>query len=590
MPTDRTGTHEAPPVRQALSSLRPYLSMLGELKGRTTLIVLLMLASTAVGLAIPLIAGRYIDALMAAGRGDYQPRLLALLACGLVLQLAGSYFYSVHTARLGLAVITRLRSRVASHLIDLPCLYFTKHRAGDLSTRMTSDIGSIQYMLTTGLIAIARAMLTIIGALYLMFHLNVRLSLVVVAIVPLTALIVQRFGHRLQRLSREMYNELGDIGARVQEVAGSIRIIKVYNNQRHELGRLEALFDRFRAAGDKRAHLTALLDSLVQIMLWICLITIIVYGFELSSRGLTSEGVLVSFFLLAYRLAMPIGSLTSLYGSAQGAVAAAGRLDEILSQPPESAMSRPTRRGSRTGAAIRLEHVDFSYSERSALKDICMEIAPGRSVGIVGSSGAGKTTLAGLVMRLFDPESGEIYCDDRPYSEYALQDLRGRISYVSQEPVIHDTSLEDNIRFGLDDASIEQVREAARQADILAFIETLPDGLATPCGERGVRLSGGERQRIALARAFLRDPDILILDEPTSSLDAKSETSIREAVTKLMRGRTAIIIAHRFSLVRDLDEIFVMDDGRVVEQGRHRDLMAADGYYSHLYSLQNREH
>jgi ATP-binding cassette, subfamily B, bacterial MsbA len=572
-----------------IRSLGPYVHLLSEVKLRSALLMLLMLVSTAIGLGIPLLAGRFIDALSTADPGDLNLQLLALLGAALVLQLIFSYLYNVHMARLGLHVITRLRHKLVSHLIDLPCLYFTNIRAGDLSTRMTSDIGSIQYVMTSGIIAIVRSTLTIVGALVLMFSLNVQLTVVVICIVPITALITQRFGFRLQKLTRSMYDELGQIGANVQEIAGSIRTVKVYNNQQHELNRLQVMFRKFQDAGNARAHLTAILESLVQILLWICLVTVVVYGFQLSSRGLTTQGTLVSFFLLTYRLAMPVSSLTGIYSSVQGALAATGRLDAIMSQEPEHAMGDVPVRNQPKPVSITLEDVNFKYDDRTALENLNLEIEPGMSLGVVGPSGAGKTTLAGLIMRLFDPQSGQLLLDGTPYREFDLKTLRGRIAYVSQEPVIHDTSLEENIRFGLKDVTRADVETAARQANILDFINDSAEGMQTNCGERGVKLSGGERQRIALARAFLRDPDILILDEPTSSLDAKSEQSVRAAIQSLMKGRTSIIIAHRFSLVRDLDRIVVIDDGKIIEAGRHDELISANGFYQQLYAMQNRE-
>ena len=249
--------------------------------------------------------------------------------------------------------------------------------------------------------------------------------------------------------------------------------------------------------------------------------------------------------------------MTNLFSSAQGAIAAAGRLDDLFDVPPERRPGTPVPPIRHEPAAVRFEHVGFAYDQSghataSVLDDITLDIEPGQWVGIIGPSGGGKTTLAGLIMGLFPPTSGRLLLDETPYATFDLPELRACMAYVSQDPMLYDMSLEDNIRFGLRTADAEQIREAARRAGVLEFADRLSDGMDTPCGERGGRLSGGQRQRVALARAFLRNPGILILDEPTSALDAASEDQIVDSLRDLMRGRTAIVIAHRLSLVRDL--------------------------------------
>lgn len=574
---------------RGLRVLRPYLDLLQGQRLELAAATALMLGSTAVALAVPVHAGRLVDVLGGQLPDAPTGRTLALLGGLLVLQLLASFAYQVVSARLGLRTVANLRTRVYAHLLELPALFFTGHRAGDLSTRLTSDVGSIQYLLTSGLVGLARAGLTLAAALVMMLAINARLTATVLLLIPGTILLVRLFGGRLQRLSRQMYDELGRISSHVQETVGGIRSLKVYNNQNHEYGRFATQVENYRAAGMRRAWLSAALESGIQISLWICLVTIVVYGFTLAGRGQTTHGQLVTFLLLAFRVALPLSTLTGIFASAQGAIAAAGRLDDIFGVTPERAPGASVPPPQHGAAGLRFEGAGFRYPEaplQPVLKGLDLEIAPGQWVGIVGPSGAGKTTLAGLVLGLFPPTEGRILLDGRPYGDYDLADLRARMAFVAQEPVLQDQSLRENIRFGLASADDAQVEIAARRAGVLEFAAQLPAGLDTACGERGVRLSGGQRQRVALARAFLRDPGLLVLDEPTSALDAASEDRIRRTMKDLMTGRTAVVISHRFSLVRDLDVILVLSNGEVVEQGRHDELMAGKGPYSNLYTLQ----
>ncbi len=572
-----------------LRALLPYLRELRHHRRDFLLVNLLMVASIGFSLAIPLQAGRFVDAL--GGRLPDADRAAALgaVAALLVAQLAGTYLSTIVSSRLDLAYISRLRRRVFGHLLELPSLCYGDHHGGDLSTRVTSDVGSVTYIATSGTVSLARAVIALAGSVWLMLRLNPRLTLVIVAVVPATMLLVHAFGRRLHRLSREMYDELGRISDHVQEVAGAIRVIKSYNSQDHEAARFGAKVEAYRRAGLRRATLSAALESGAQILMWIALIVVVVYGFTMAARGATSQGQLVAFFLLAYRVAVPVSSLTSLYGSAQGAVAATARLDGVLAIPAERRRPGSPRPRFACRGELALEGVRFAYGDREVLHGLDLRVAAGEKVGIVGPSGAGKTTLTGLLLRLFEPAAGRLLLDGRPYAEYDLTDLRGQIAYVSQEPVLYDLSIGENIRFGLDDVTDAQVRAAAARANALDFIERLPQGFATPCGERGQKLSGGERQRITLARAFLRDPRILLLDEPTSALDARAEEAVRAALRALMEGRTAIVIAHRLSTVRDLDRIVVLAEGRVVEAGGHDALVARGGLYAQLHALQHGE-
>ncbi|PID80015.1 hypothetical protein CSB20_08530 [bacterium DOLZORAL124_64_63] len=577
--------------RLGLGALRPHFRLLRDQRLDLTLVLLLMLLSTGVSLAIPVIAGRFVDTINGVLRTVPERDQLLLLAGLLVLQLLGTFFFNIASARLGLRTVTRLRHRLFAHLLELPALYFSDQKAGDLSSRVTSDVGSIQYILTSGIVTFLRAVLTIIGALVLMFSLNPRLTTVVLLLIPATIGLVRLFGWRLQKLYRRLYDELGRISSHVQETAGGIRAVKVYNAQDHQLGRFDGMIQEYLSAGLRRAWLQAALESSIQISLWVCLLAVVIYGFTLTARGATTAGELVAFLLLAFRVAMPLGSLTNLYSSAQGAVAAAGRLDDIFALEPERMPGTPTMRPDPQPASLSLRGVSFRYpghqDNPAVLRDIDLEIPAGSWVGIVGPSGAGKSTLAHLILGLLPPDRGQLALDGRPYPDFELTHLRARMAWVGQEPLLYDASLRDNILFGLENVDEQDLEQAVRLSGVADFAREFPAGIDTTCGEQGSRLSGGQRQKVALARAFLRLPGLLVLDEPTSALDAESEEGIRQAMRNLMRGRTALVIAHRLSLVRDLDQILVLDQGRIVEMGPHAELMAAGGLYKTLYDLQH---
>lgn len=578
-----------------LTILRPYLSLLKGQSRDLALTLFLMLLSTAVSLSIPVVAGSFVDALGptpgASGIAGLNHRHLSIIGSLLLAQMVVSFFYTIVSNRLGLVTVTRLRQRVYSHLLELPALFFSGQKAGDISSRVTSDVGSIQYMLTGGLVALIRAVLTLVGAIFLMVRLNLQLSLAVLLLIPTTIGLVRLFGSRLQKLAKVMYEELGKITSHVQETVSGISSVKVYNAQTHESNRFGAMVSDYQNAGMKRTWFAAAFESGIQMSLWVCLLAIVIYGFTLMNSGRTTSGQLVAFLLLAFRVAMPVASLSGLFGSAQGASAAAERLDDIFAIPTERTPGAPVPAPDSSPPILTLTRLGFTYpgTDKPVLQDLDFRIDRGQLVGIVGPSGAGKTTLAGLLLGLFPPTSGSILLDGQSYAEIELSRLRSRMSWVSQDPVLYDLSLADNIRFGLTTATDDQVREAARQAEVLEFADQLPEGLNSFCGERGVRLSGGQRQRVALARAFLRNPGLLVLDEPTSALDAASEESIRQAMRKLMAGRTAVVIAHRFSLVKDLDLILVMNRGRIVQQGSHKELMARGGLYRTLFELQQGE-
>ncbi len=574
-------------------ALAPYFHQLKDQKADFALVLLLMLLATSVSLAIPIFAGRFVDAISKTTLTTPSGTQLLILVGLLVLQLLGSFFFQITSARLGLRIVTRLRRQLFAHMLELPSMFFSTQKAGDLSSRVTGDVGKIQAILTSGIVSFLRAVLTLVGALILMLKLNPKLTIVVLLLIPATLGLVRLFGWRLQKLYRRMYDEMGNISSQVQETVGCIRSVKVYNAQNHQNSRFEHMAEQYRKAGLKQAGLQAALESGTQITLWVCLLAVMIYGFTLTAKGETTGGQLVAFLLLALRVTMPMSSLTSLYTSAQAAVAAAGRLDDIFAQEPERQPGSLSPAPNSRPVNINLKDVSFHYAGEAesplVLNKMSLDIPSGSWVGIVGPSGAGKTTLAGILLGLLPPTSGTLTMDGKPYNEQDISVLRSHMAWVSQDPVLYDDSIRNNILFGLSDVPEAELQEALRRTGISTFVKAFPEGLETRCGEQGSRLSGGQRQRVALARAFLRNPGLLVLDEPTSALDAESEESIRMAMKEIMADRTTVVIAHRFSLVRDLDLILVVSDGQIVERGNHEELIQLSGLYRTLYELQQGE-
>ncbi len=570
-----------PTLRRLLGYARPYRARLGLALG-------LLLVWTAVGLVVPLGLKALLDAVFEQGDGALLGRLalglLGLFAVQALVGAAGGYLLDWTGER----VVADLRRRVYAHLHRLGLRFFAETRTGEITSRLTNDVGKVQSAVTDDLEQALTLSLTLVGSAALMFALNWRLTLAIVIVIPPVAFATRHFGGVVRRLSREIQDRLAETTAVAEEAVGAVRVVQAFGREAHEVERYGAAVEGLFGAARRRAVVLAVFWNSVGFLFLAALVGIFwLGGREVLADRLTA-GDLVAFIVYALNIARTVGGASRLYANFNSAAGASERLFELLDTPPEIADApgaRPLPRPVR--GVVSFEAVGFGYDAgRPILSDISFEIAAGRTVALVGPSGAGKTTLLNLVPRFYDADRGAVRLDGHDVRGLTLASVRAAVGVVAQDVQLFGVSIAENIRYGRLDASDAEVEAAARAANAHGFIAALPEGYATTVGERGVKLSGGQRQRVALARAILKDPAVLLLDEATSALDAESEWLVQEALARLMVGRTTFVIAHRLATVRAADRILVLDAGRIVEDGTHDALAARGGLYARLAARQ----
>lgn len=508
--------------------------------------------------------------------------LLVALFRGIV-----TYFRIYLGQYVGGRVLVQLRSLLFERLQRQSIAFHDSQRVGDLMSRLMNDVALVQQLFREDMTNYLLAPLIVLGGIGMMVRYNWRLTLMVMVFAPLMAWVIQRTGRRIRRLTVSQQERIADLNARLHERLASIRVIQSFAREEYEVARFRELNENTFSAMIRVARVAALSPQAVQFLGYTSFVMLGTYAGLLILRQELRLSVLIALIVLLQQVGAWFVKFGTLHLRVQQALGALGRIVEVIAREPDIVERPEARPLPPVEGRIAFRHVTFRYAEgEPVLHDINLEIAPGETVAVVGPSGAGKTSLANLVLRFYDPTEGRVEIDGHDLREVTLHSLRQQIGLVPQETILFGGTIKENIRYGRADASDEEVVEAAKAANAHEFITALPEGYETDVGERAVKLSGGQRQRIAVARALLKDPRILILDEATSSLDVESEAAVQKALEVLMQGRTTLVIAHRLSTVRRADRILVLSDGRIVEEGTHEQLLAAGGVYSRLYRMQ----
>jgi subfamily B ATP-binding cassette protein MsbA len=501
-----------------------------------------------------------------------------------------SYTEKYLTTSVGQWIMHDLRRTVYHHIQRLSLAYHDQKRTGDLISRVTSDIDAIQSLISTVLLGLIVNILTLVGMVCVMSYLNWRFTIIALTIVPLLFLVVYSFTRRIKHASREVRKKEGEVVSVLQEVLSSIRVVQAFTREDYEQRRFERESLESVEMALRARSLKAKLPPLVEIIVALGTCLVIWYGARLVFNGQLSAGALLVFFLYLGKMYKPMRELSKMTDTISKAVVGFERIREVLETDRLVRNLPGARVAPRFQGKIEFENVSFGYeSERQILKDLSLKIEPGQTAALVGPTGAGKTTIISLIPRFYDPTSGSVKIDGLDVRGLKIKSLRQQISFVLQESLLFRAPIWQNIAYGRPEATRDEIIRAARQANADEFIEKMPEGYDTMVGERGVTLSGGQRQRIAIARAIIRNSPILILDEPSSGLDAASEELVFDAINRLMEGKTSIVIAHRLATIRRADVIFVINDGKVVESGTHRELIARGGLYAELYEIQFRK-
>ena len=556
------------------SNTKPY-------RGKIFLAVIFMLLSSALNVIPPYLFKAIVDDVLIS-----RNILMLNVVCVIVVVIFGAKAFTTYMHRYlmneaGQGVVMDIRNSLYDHMMRMKLGSIYASRTGELMSRITGDAATLQNIVTSTFIEMLFNLVTFIGMFTFIIYINWKLTMLIVIVLPFVGLLLSFAGKKLRQAGHNVQEHLADITATAQEAFSAVRVVRAFANEDAEL-------ERFREAG--RGNYAALLQAVsvqailagaVEVFLIAALAVIFRAGGMSVIAGELTPGELISFTGYIAFMVQPIRSIMNCMGTLQTGIASAERICAILNAPIETDSN--SNHHIPINGRVTFSHVSFSYDETEILHDISIDVDAGGKIAIVGPTGAGKSTIADLIPRFYEPSVGNILIDGRDIHEFGLKDLRRQIGIVPQECILMRGSIAFNIAYGLDNINIEHVKSAAEIADISDFINTLPDGYNTLVGERGVTLSGGQRQRIAIARAVIRDPRILILDEATSSLDTASELAVQKALNQAMKGRTSIIIAHRLSTIKNADRIYVLSEGRFIEAGNHQQLLKLGGLYASLY-------
>lgn len=565
-------------IRRILSTARPYFKSM-------VLATLFLLLSSLISLSLPWIIRKQVDRTLIQSEA---PSLLLLI--GLILlfliQAAFSFGHNYLMGAVGQRVLARLRVELFAHLQSLSLPFFSRRRTGELLSRLTNDLGIVQTLATELPVNLIRQGVILVGGISIIIYMNWRLALLTLLLIPVVVATARGMGKRLKKLSRAVQDEMADTTVLMEEMISGIRTIKSFGREEYEQGRFAIQTEKTLQMILKRLRISAAFGPMMIFFGTSAATGLLWYGAREVIVKKTTPGEMVAFVIYAVIITGPFGSLARLFSQLQESLGAGQRVFELLDTPAQisdlpGALPLPEIKGE-----VRFEEVSFQYlPDQPVLKGISFTVRPAEKVALVGPSGAGKSTLISLLHRFYDPTSGRITIDGFPLREAQLRSYYRQIAYVPQEVVLFGGTIRENILYGKLDATEEALLAASKAAYAHDFIAAFPKGYETRVGEKGLTLSGGQRQRIALARAFLKEPRILILDEATAYLDNESESFIQDALERLMAGKTTFMIAHRLTTIQKADRILVLNQGSLVEQGNHQELMKRAGLYYHLYTV-----